>query len=177
MIKLLSLAFAAALCLPVAAQRSGSTNTNAPTIKQSIETGDATISLDYTSITWAQGRWHERATDKENGARARERINQNAVASPLATLKTSVDLMCGDAHLAAGDYKVYFTIGDDLAWSINFQGKDDKVQTVKLALDNSGHEQKRLLLCLYAADDEGAGVYVAFGKEAGMLSLKPHQAK
>jgi hypothetical protein len=93
--------------------------------------------------------------------------------APLASMSTSVAVKCGDAVLPAGDYSVFFTIDEDLVWSINFAGKDDKVHSVKLQLADSGHESKRLLLCLYA-EEEGAGVYVSFGKQAGMLTFVPH---
>jgi hypothetical protein len=46
-----------------------------------------------------------------------------------------------------------------------------------LPLAEAEHESKRLMLCLYAGEEEGAGVYVAFGKHSGMLDLKPHAAK
>ena len=47
--------------------------------------------------------------------------------------KTSVDVSCGDSVLAAGEYSVFFTIDEDMNWSINFQGKD-KTFTEKLTL-------------------------------------------
>lgn len=173
MTKILSFALAAALCAPAFAQKMGSTNSDAPTVKQTVMAGEAKISLDYTSITWAAGKTMERIMDKENGARMRTRINESASGAPLGSLNSSVDLMCGDLHLAAGEYKVYFTIADDLGWQINFMGKD-KTHTMKLALNDSEHESKRLMMCLYAGEEEGAGVYVAFGKHSGMLELKPH---
>lgn len=174
--KLLSVFLATALCTPVFAQKMGMTNNDAPTLKQTIMAGEAKISLDYTSITWASGQTMSRIMDKENGARARKRINDSASQAPLGMLNTSVDLKCGDVMIPAGEYSVYFTVTDDLAWQINFQGKD-KTHTVKLALQDSEHESKRLLLCLYAGDDAGAGVYVAFGKQSGMLNLMPAGSK
>ena len=176
MTKILSFALAAALCAPAFAQKTGMTNNDAPTVKQTVMAGDAKISLDYTSITWAAGQFMTRLTDKENGAKARARTNEMAPKAPLGSLTSSVDLMCGDLLIPTGEYKVYFTIGDDLAWSINFMGKD-KTYTKKLELMDSEHESKRLLLCLYAGEEEGAGVYVSFGKQSGMLDLKPHAAK
>jgi hypothetical protein len=172
--KFLSFVLAAALCAPAFAQKMGSTNTDAPAMKQSIEAGGAKMSLDYTSITWADGKTMSRLMDKEKGANARKRISENAASSPLGSFSTSVDVKCGDLHLPAGEYQVFFTIDDDLAWSINFQGKD-KVHSHKLTLADSSHESKRLMLCLYAAD-KGAGVYVAFGNKSGELKFEPHVA-
>ncbi len=167
---LLSFALAAALCAPAFAQKQGMSNNDAPEMKQSIAAGAAKMSLDYTSITWATGKTMTALMDKEKGGRARERVNGNAANAPLASFKTSVDCKCGDAVLPAGDYQVFFTIGDDLAWSLNFKN-GDKVVSTKLKLDNSDHESKRLMMCLYA-EDNGAGVYIAFGKQSGMIKFE-----
>jgi len=80
--------------------------------------------------------------DKEKGAATRKRINGTGPDNPLASFKTSADLKCGDVTLAAGEYKVYFTISEDCAWQINFAAKD-KVATMKLDLKDSGQESKR----------------------------------
>lgn len=167
--KLLSIVLAAALCAPAFAQKMGSTNTNAPALKQSITAGDAKMSLDYTSIVWAEGKMMARLGDKENGAKARERFNAAGPNAPLGQFTSSVDVKCGDLALPAGEYAVYFTIADDLSWSINFKA-GDKVHSQKLKLDNSEHESKNLMMCLYA-EEGGAGAYLAFGKLSGMLSF------
>lgn len=167
--KLLSLVLAAALCAPAFAQKMGSTNTNAPMMKQSIEAGSAKMSLDYQAITWADGKTMARVMDKEKGAGMRKRVNETATQETLGSFSTSVDCKIGDNTLPAGDYKVFFTIDEDLNWSINFQGKD-KTFTQKLTLADSGHESKRLMLCLYASE-KGAGVYVAFGSKSGDLQI------
>lgn len=167
--KLLSLVLAAALCAPAFAQKMGSTNSNAPMMKQSIEAGSAKMSLDYEAITWADGRTMARIMDKEKGAGMRKRITESAAQAPLGSFTTSVECKVGEQTLPAGDYKVFFTIDEDMNWSINFQGKD-KTFTHKLTLADSGHESKRLMLCLYASD-KGAGVYVAFGSKSGDLQI------
>lgn len=170
----ITLLLTTALCTPVFAQKSGSSNRNAPAIEQSITIGANKMALNYTSITWAKGKTMEMAMDKANGAGAREMINGNAVRAPLATFTSTVAVECGELKLDAGEYKVYFTISDDCDWNINFQGKDkDAVQTMKLPLADSPEDHARLLMCLYAADaGDGAGVYVAFGKKMGMLEFK-----
>lgn len=169
--KMLSLVLAAALCVPAFAQKQGMSNNNAPTVKQTVMAGDAKMSLDYTSITWASGSTMTALADKEKGARQRQRVNGNAANAPLAAFSTSIDVTCGDITLPAGEYQVYFTIGDDLEWSLNFKS-GDKVTTTKLKLASGEHESKRLMMCLYA-EDAGAGVYLAFGKMSGMLSFAP----
>lgn len=167
----LSFALAAALCAPAFAQKMGSTNSNAPALSQSITIGEAKMSLDYTSITWADGKTMTAIADKEKGARARTRVNNSAASAPLGKFTTSIDCKCGDATLAAGAYDVYFTIGDDLAWSLNFKA-GDKVTTTKLDLKSGEHESKRLQMLLHATDN-GAGAWLSFGKMSGMLAFAP----
>jgi hypothetical protein len=169
--KILSFVLAAALCAPAFAQKQGSTNTNPPSVKQSIEAHGASMSLDYLSVAWAEGKTMANLMDKENGVRGRKRLNDNAVKNPLGTFKTSVDVSCGDTMLAAGEYSVFFTIDEELNWSINFKS-GEKVHSHKLTLADSGHESKMLMLCMYAAE-KGAGVYVAFGNKSGDLQFAP----
>jgi hypothetical protein len=169
--KLLPFVLAAAFCTPAFAQKMGMSNNDAPEIKQSLSAGDAKMSLDYTSITWAQGKMMARLSDKDNGAKAREQFNKAGPGAPLAMFKTSVDCKCGDATLPAGEYQVYFTIGDDLSWSLNFKS-GDKVMTTKLALANGEHDSKRLVMGLYA-EEKGAAVHLAFGKQSGTLAIMP----
>ena len=168
--QLLSLALAAALCAPAFAQKMGSANRNAPTVQQTVMAGDAKISLNYSSIIFGSGAQFEAAMDKDKGAQARTGINETAKKSPLGEFTTSVDVVCGDAKLAAGTYKLGFTIGEDLKWEVNFTNGDKVVKT-KLNLMDSPENHKRLLMCLYAGDEEGAGVYVAYGKKNGFLTF------
>jgi len=169
--QLLSFALAAALCAPAFAQKMGSTNVNAPKLTQSITIGDAKMSLDYTSITWADGKMMTAVADKEKGGKARERVNHTAANAPLGKFATSIDCKCGDVTLPAGTYDVFFTIGEDLAWSLNFKA-GDKVMTTKLELKSGEHESKRLQMLLHATDD-GAGAWLSFGKMSGMLAFAP----
>jgi len=169
--KILSFVLAAALCAPAFAQKMGSTNSSAPALKQSIEAKGASMNLDYQAITWAEGKTMARIMDKEKGAAFRKRLNESAADNALGMFKTSVDVSCGDTVLAAGEYSVFFTIDEDLNWSINFKS-GEKVHSHKLTLADSGHESKMLLLCLYAAE-KGAGVYIAFGNKSGELSFAP----
>jgi hypothetical protein len=170
--KLLSLVLAAAICAPVFAQKMGSLNANAPTIKQSITIGETKMSLDYTSLAYGEGKTVGAVLDKAN-ANARKRINETAPKSAIGKFSTSVDAKVGDATLAAGEYDVYFTVNDDASVNINFR-MGDKVTTSKLALmPEAGHEHKMLVMSLYAGDNGGAGVYLGFGKMSGMLNIVP----
>jgi hypothetical protein len=169
--KLLTIVLAAALCAPAFAQKSGSLNRNAPTVKQSITAGDVKMSLDYTSLAFGEGKTFNAVMDKAN-ADARKMVNTNAPKSPIGKFSTSVDVKVGDAALAAGDYDVFFTVNDDASVNINFR-MGDKVTTSKLMLmPEAGHEHKMLVMSLYAADN-GAGVYLGFGKLAGMITIAP----
>ena len=159
--KLLSIVLAVALCAPAFAQRG-------PKLEQSIAIGDAKMAMNYTSINFAEGKTMAALMSKE-GAEMREMMNTRQSGRPLATFTTTVECKCGDVTLAAGEHKVYFTIGEDLTWSLNFKS-GDKVQSVKLALADSGHESKQLKMCLYAAEG-GAGVYLAFGKLSGDIKF------
>jgi hypothetical protein len=174
--KFLTFALAAALCTPVFAQKTGMSNNNAPTVEQSVMAGGAKMSLNYISITWASGKTLESAMDKENGAGTRDYINGQATKKPLASFSTTVAVTSGYIKLDAGDYKVYYTISEACEWQINFAGKDDKVATMKLPLMDNGQPSKRLMMCLYAGDTEGAGVYIAFGEKMCMLDFKPAKA-
>lgn len=160
--KFLSFVLAVAICAPAFAQRG-------PKLEQSIAIGDVKMSLNYTSINFGEGKTIGTLMSKE-GAEMREGMNTRMAARPGATFITTVDCKCGDVTLAAGEHKVYFTIGEDLVWSLNFKS-GEKVQSVKLTLTDSGHESKQLMMCLYAADGGAAGVYLAFGKMSGDIKF------
>jgi hypothetical protein len=166
--KLLSLVLAVALCAPAFAQRG-------PKLEQTITSGDAKMSLNYTSLSYGEGKTVGMLLDKEGGKEMRQMMNERSANRPLATFTTSIGVKCGDAVLAAGEYQVYFTVGDDLVWTIHFK-QGEKVVSSKIKLDDSQHESKRLLMCLYA-EEAGAGVYLSFGKMSGMLSFQPHTAE
>ena len=172
--KFLSLSLAAALCAPAFAQLQGMANNGAPTVKQTVTNGDAKFTLDYTSITWAQGQTMTRLMDKEKGVRARQQINQGAKDNPLGSFSTSVDVTIGTLKVPAGEYKVGFTINDNLEWEINFMGKT--TLTMKLPLmdqKDKDMQHKRLLCSLFAGEDKGAGVYIAFGDKWCILNIAP----
>ncbi|MBL8751921.1 MAG: hypothetical protein JNK15_01365 [Planctomycetes bacterium] len=163
--KLLTLALTLALSFPVFAQRG-------PKLEQTITNGDVKMSLNYTSISYGEGKTVAALLSKD-GAEMRSMMNERAGNRPPATFTTSVDVKVNDVTLPAGEHKVYFTIGDDLAVNMNFKS-GDKVQTVKLDLKTEeGHESKQLLMCLYAGDNGGAGAYLAFGKMSGMVNFVP----
>lgn len=163
--KLLTLALSLTLCTPIFAQRGAK-------LEQTLTAGDVKMSLNYTSIPLNEGKTMATLLSKE-GAEMRAGMNERLASRPIATFTTSVDVKVGELTLAAGEHKVYFTVGDDAAISMNFK-TGDKVQSTKLTLSSeSGHESKQLLMCLYANDKAGAGVYLAFGKMSGMVDFVP----
>jgi hypothetical protein len=170
--KLLSLALAAALCAPAFAQVSGMINQGAPTMSQTLTAGGAKIQLDYTSIAWGRGEMFTKAMDKADGADARKGINELSKKKPIGSFSTSVDVTIGTLKIPAGEYKIGFTITENLDWEINFMGKE--TLTMKLPLmDNKEMPHKRLLCSLFAGDDKGAGVYIAFGEKWCILNVAP----
>lgn len=164
------------LCLlaaPVAAQQMGSVNRNAPTVTNAIEyANDESITLSYKAITWAEGRTMEAAMDKEGGARTRQFINGQAEQNPLGNIHTTVDLHIGKTKIAAGEYQVFFTISDDVKWTINFSDGDNKV-SMPLDLQKSEMKHSRLLISLHAGEKPtDAGLYIAFGSSHAMYDVK-----
>ena len=170
--RFLSLALAAALCAPAFAQQSGMINQGAPTVSQTVTAGGAKFQFDYTSIAWGRGDAFNKAMDKADGADARKAINELAKKKPIGSFSTSVDVMVGTLKVPAGEYKVGFTINESCEWEINFMGKETLTMTLPLK-DNKEMPQKRLLCCLYAGEEKGAGVYIAFGEKYCMLSIAP----
>lgn len=161
--RILSLVLTAALCVPALAQRS-------PKIDQTITSGDAKMSLNYTAVSYGEGKTVAAMLAKD-GAETRKMVNERLASRPIATFSTTIDVTCGDVTLPAGEYQLYPTLGDDLVWSLNFKA-GDKVTTTKLKVADSEHDSKRLLMCLYA-EETGAGVYLAFGKMSSMVSFTP----
>jgi len=160
------------MAVPAVAQRSGSINRKFPTVSQTVTNGDSKITLDYNSIALGEGRTFNAAMDKAAGADARKMINDSAKQNPAGKFTTSVDLVCGDLKIPAGEYTLFFTINDNAEWTINFGGKDTLSMKMTM-MDNKDMTHKRLLCSLYAGDEAGAGCYVAFGNKNCILSFKP----
>jgi hypothetical protein len=147
-------------------------NQNAPTVSQTVMAGGAKIQLDYTSIAWGRGEAFNSAMDKTDGADARKAITELAKKKPIGTFSSSVDVTIGTLKVPAGEYKVGFTINDKCEWQINFMGKETLTMTLPL-MDNKEMPHKRFLCSLFAGDDKGAGVYIAFGEKWCILNITP----
>lgn len=171
----LSLAFA--LAVPAAAQKMGSTNSDAPSLSQSFAAKNETVdfTIDYTAITWADGRTMDAIMDKDRGARYRQRVNSTAATNPLASLSTESALNFGGENLPAGVYSLYFTIGDDLKWKLNAQSEEDEKIHFSWTLDfkKSQHDVKRLTVLVYTGDDAAtADVSLSFGTMSCTVQAK-----
>lgn len=155
------------------AQKMGATNTNAPEIEQAIDLGQTgRVELSYTAITWAAGRWAKTLENEDRRDGMRKRINGEAKNSPLGYFSAGSDIMLGDVRVAEGDYKLGFTLDDDFKWRMTLFSGDDEIH-VPLGLTESPMESKRLIVSLYAGDEDfTGGIYVAFGKESGDVSIK-----
>ena len=156
------------------AQRMGSGNSNAPTIKQNIEFADgAKVSFHYVAINWGGGQWAKALANEESRDKMRERINSTAKSRPLASMETSMDMLLGEQSIPAGAYQVGFTLNEKFAWQMSLM-KDEATIHLPLPLMDSPEEAKRLIVAAYADNAAGSvGMYVSFGKKFCTLTLLP----
>ena len=153
------------------AQRMGSSNRNAPTVGQTITFGDKTIELSYTAITWAGGQWAAQLADEATRGDMRAAINKSAERTPLGTLKLATGIAIGETKVAAGTYKVAFTIDEKFGWQVSLIGEAATV-TLPLSLKTVDDDQKRLALGLRAGEkDFTAELVIAFGKSRCLLPV------
>jgi len=164
----------ALLSAPAMAQKMGSTNKNAPAIRQTYTVGNQSIELGYTAITWATGQWAAALKDEASRGEWRARINDSAPKSPLGSLKLTTALNIGGVKVDPGAWKVGFTLNDEFAWQITLIGEGGATLQVPLALKEVDESQKRLMLALAAGDEDGtAKIVVAFGNSRCNLVLAP----
>lgn len=173
-ITLLSLTLAVGT--PAVAQKMGGTNHNAPMLTQTFTSDDESVDfvIEYTAITWAEGQFMRRVMDKENGSRVREHVNRVAPSQPLGSLRADSPLSIGGTNVPKGMYSLYFTIGDDLVWSVNLQDEKDEstVFTWKLSLDEVKKKHSRLRVLLAPAESaRNAELEVSFGNMQGSLEV------
>jgi hypothetical protein len=154
-------------------QKTGMANRNAPTVAQTMTIGKETIELSYISITWAEGQWAKALGDEATKAAAKANINKVAESSPLGTFKTSVALTVGGQKVAAGTYKMRFTLDDKYNWQIVLAGDAASV-TLPLELKSVEEDSHRLRVVLGAGEKDNTGeIGLAFGKYRGHLAVLP----
>jgi hypothetical protein len=162
------------LSAPALAQKMGSSNRNAPAIRQTMTIGNQSIELGYTAITWAGGQWAAALKDEGSRGEWRVRINESAAKSPLGSLKLTTALDFGGVKVEPGAWKLGFTLNDNFDWQITMIGESGTTVQVPLVLKEVGEASRRLMLALAAGDEDGtAKVVVAFGNSRCDLLLAP----
>lgn len=154
-------------------QKTGRANANAPKVSQTLTFGKETIKLDYTSITWADGQWAKQLSDEATKAAAKANLNKVAEKEPLGSFETSVAVTIGGQKVAAGAYKLRFTLDDNYKWQIVLVGDAASV-TLPLDLKPVEEESKRLRVGLLAGEKDNTGeIHVAFGKQRCHMAVAP----
>ena len=153
-------------------QKTGSSNRNAPKVSQTLTIGKETIKLDYTSITWGEGQWAKQLSDEATKAAAKANLNK-AAEEALGSFETSVAVTIGGQKVAAGAYKLRFTLDDNYKWQIVLVGDAASV-TLPLDLKPVEEESKRLRVGLLAGEKDNTGeIHVAFGKQRCHIAVAP----
>lgn len=159
----------ALLALPIAAQRGGMANRNAPTVGQSISfTNGCSVDIKYRSITWAQGRFMNQLKAPEG----REATNKDMKANPTGSLTASQDVTLGGQTVKAGSYKLYFAVDDEQKFHLVLADDAGKETKWKLDLAEKTDMNTRLTLTLTAGKgNNDANLGVGFGTMACSVSL------
>lgn len=165
-----------ALCAPAAAQKMGGTNHSAPMLTQSFTANGGSVDfvIEYTAITWSGGEFMAMVMDKDNGGRHRAHVNRNAPEQPLGSLRADTHVKIGDTNLPKGMYALYFTIDDDLKWSLNARDERDekKVYTWELDLGKAKKKSSRLRVLVAPGENpREASIELAFGNMSGDLAV------
>ena len=156
---------------PAFGQKTGSTNRGAPTVTQSIAFEQDTLELKYTAITWAGGQWAAELANEATKADKRNEINNLAKERPLGSFKNSVDVTIGGQKVAAGTYKLAFTLDDAFKWQLTLTS-DAGTISCPLDLKAADEEVKRLSVGLRAGEkNKTAELVIAFGKQRGTLAV------
>lgn len=154
---------AALLAAPTSAQKMGSKNRDAPKVTQSIAFANGSkIEISYFAI--AQGAYLDNML-KADGKSYRTRFNSMAERAPLGKLSVSKDTMIGGHKVAAGDYKLSFTISEEMKFSMSLTPKSG--DAVKLPVDTGEAASKtaRMSIQLTPAEDaKHATLAVVYGK-------------
>lgn len=150
----ISLALLAVLAVPVHAQGGGMANRGAPTISQGIEfQGGAKLSIRYTALNWAQGRFMERVTEE----RFRNQINEQAKENPVGSVELSGAMQIGGKKVEAGKYGLHFLLSDEGKWILTLSKKDSEgdleLTQWPLALEETKDHAQRLSLVVKAGKE------------------------
>ncbi len=171
----LSLVIGASLALPAVAQKMGGTNQDAPRVSQTVAYGNSKISLDYWSVTWAEGKFMDRLGDE----RMRDYINKKADEQPLGDVKLDAALKISNQVVAAGAYSLAFKVHTSGRFYLELKAKKgDEVHRWGLRLTDSDDHSNRLKIVLTAGQKKGAcDLEIRFGGKACKVAGVPAEAK
>ena len=162
----LSLAFAA----PIAAQKMGGANRNAPTCMQGIEfKSGGSLQVHYTAITFGEGAWA-----KSDGMRAR--IREAASQSPLGKVVVTGTVMLGGKKVPEGTYKLYFTPGEEKgSWVMHCDAAEGEAKVHwNLPMQKAEAMTSRLAIVVTPGEAANeAGVSLSFGKMMAKVGASP----
>jgi len=167
--KLIPLAIAALAALPISAQVGGSVNVGAPKVMSGIQMGDAKMSVEYTAIRFADGQWQK---TKDNKARY-EAFNRRAEASPMGTVKTTAPMSCSGRNIAAGEYKLFFSLHDQYGWMVNLKNEDNAYMW-RLDTKETDEKRERMHIALTPGKaNDMAHFTMAFGNQTMTVNVTP----
>ena len=176
-----ALALAVLLSAPLAAQKMGGSNEDAPIVSQTFTAqGAAEVVIDYTAITWADGHAMSTIQDKKLGARLRKKVNREAPDAPLGALRCDATVNVGGTDVGKGLYALYFTIDDDCKWHLHAQSETDDTVHHEWTLDlvEMKKARKRLSMSLLPGDTaKECEVQIRFGKMEAIVPVKPAAPK
>lgn len=170
----LAFACAALMTCGLQAQVSGSINRGASKVTNSIEMGGNTLSVKYTALRFGEGQWQKikDATDRHEG------FNKFAERSPVGTVETSVDLMAAGKKVAAGKYKMFFTVSERAGWVLNLKPEEGKAVAWRMVLTDAPSEAKCLKIGLEPSAKNGmCSLHIAFGKQHVMVPVTAAKKK
>lgn len=176
--RLLVLTLALAVTVPVAAQKMGQVNNGAPVVGSKIAMGDAlTLEISHTSINFAKGDFLKNAKDNgQRGDRLRKRINDSAETAPLGDVKVTGDASIGGKKVAAGSYKLFFTVDKDAKWTMVMKSEAVRHEWL-LDLKETKSKSTRLAVSVSAGEKDNTAILdVRFGNLEGTLPAEPAKA-
>lgn len=164
---------------PLAAQRMGSINRNAPTAGCFIEFANGNrIQVSYQAITLAQGKFMRRLEDlrnqddKERVEGYVERFNATAQRQPLGKLKIAGKITVGGKEVPAGEYGLAFMLDEKVNWKVVILDSDQKTKASwKLETKAPKATARRLGMWLAAGEVGTADLRIAFGDVSTKLAV------
>ncbi len=169
----LTLLLGASLVAPIAAQKMGGSNNNAPRVSQAIAYGQSKIALDYWSVNWGEGKF----MGKLGNERMRDYINKKADESPIGKVSLDAPLKIAGKVVPAGGYALAFKVRSSGSWMLVLTPKKGDPIRWGLRLKDSDDVSKRLKIVLTAGEKMGScDVAIKFGGKICKVSGTPVKA-